>query len=237
MSKQRSKKSKQQRRQRAAAQRRAKRSVSEEPQLVIPEGPLTPGDRVNLTIASFGLTLDSKPFAARLVALAVDYLLCGVLAMIPVLAAIKVAGIQDASGIDSMVAAGMPLAHIGLAVAGALLVSCAYYVVIPLKLLPGKTPGKYCTHREVVMQDGSPATLRALLVRWAVLTFCETISTFASSLLIQFISVLAGSTTGNAYNMFGAAATAISAWLVFSGAPERLALHDLAAGTMVRLDR
>lgn len=237
MSKKRSKKSKQQRRQQAAAQRKTKRGASEEPQIVVPEGPLSPGDRINLIIASFGLTLDSKPFAARLVALGVDYLLCGMLTMTPVTLAIKAAGISEVNGIDAMVTEGMPLTHIALVVAGALLVSCAYYVIIPLKLLPGKTPGKYCTHRQVVMQDGSPATLRALLVRWTVLTFCETIGTFASSLLIQFISVLAGSMVGNAYNMIGAAATAISAWLVFSGAPKRLALHDIAAGTMVRLDR
>ena len=237
MSKQRSKKSKQQRRQRATAQRRAKTRTPEEPQIVVPKGPLSPGDRINLMIASFGLSLDSKPFAARLVALGVDYLLCGMLTMTPVMLAIKAAGISEANGIDSMIREGMSLTHVALVVVGALLVSCVYYVVIPLKLLPGKTPGKYCTHRKVVMQDGSPATLRALLVRWAVLTFCETISTFASSLLIQFISVLAGSTVGNTYNTIGAVATAISAWLVFSRVPKRLALHDYAAGTEVRLDR
>ncbi len=237
MSKQRSKRSKQQRRQRAAAQRKAQRRAPEEPQIVVPEGPLSPGDRINLMIASFGLVLDTKPFAARMVALGVDYLLCGALAMVPIALTVKASSIPEATGIDSMVAGGMPLKHIALAVAGALLVSCAYYVVIPLTLLPGKTPGKYCTHREVVMQDGSPVTLGALLVRWVVLTFCETISTFASSLFIQFISVLAGSMAGNAYNMFGAVVTAVSAWLVFTRAPERLALHDIAAGTKVRLDR
>lgn len=237
MSKRRTKKSKQQKRQQAAAERKAQRREPEKPQIVVPEGPLSPGDRINLTIASFGLALDSKPFAARMVALGVDYLLCGALTMLPVVLAIKIAGIPDANGIDAMISGGMSLTHVALVVAGALLVSCAYYVVIPLTLLPGKTPGKCCTHREVVMRDGSPATLRALLIRWAVLTFCETISTFASSLLIQYISVLAGGMVGNIYNMLGAAATAASAGLVFSKAPERLALHDIAAGTKVRLDR
>ncbi len=237
MSKQRSKKSKQQRRQKAAAQRKTRRQTAKEPQIAVPEGPLSPGDRINLMIASFGLALDSRPFAARMVGLGVDYLLCGALSMVPVALAIKAAGIPDVAGINSMIAGGMPLTHVALTVAGALLVSCVYYVAIPLTLLPGKTPGKYCTHREVAMRDGSPATLGALLVRWVVLTFCETICTFASSLFIQLVSVLMGSMAGNAYNLLGAAATAISAWLVFSRTPERLALHDIAAGTKVRLDR
>lgn len=237
MSKQRSKKSKQQKRQQATAQRKAQRRAGSEPKIVVPEGPLSPGDRINLIIASFGLTLDTKPFAARLVGLGVDYLLCGALTMIPIVLAINIGGIPEATGIDAMVARGMPLSFVALAIAAALLVSCAYYVVIPLVLLPGKTPGKYCTHREVVMRDGSPATLRALLLRWLVLTFCETICTFASSLFIQFIAILTNSAVGIAYNTFGAIVTAISAWLVFTRTPDRPALHDIVAGTRVRLDR
>lgn len=237
MSKQRTKKSKQQRRQQAAAQRKAQRRASEQPKLVVPEGPLSPGDRINLIIASFGLTLDTKPFAARLVGLGVDYLLCGALTMIPIVLAVNIAGVPEATGIDSMVAGGMPLSHVALAIIAALLISCAYYVVIPLKMLPGKTPGKYCTHREIAMRDGNPVTLRALLVRWLVLTFCETICTFASSLFIQFISILTNNMVGIAYNTFGAIVTAISAWLVFTRTPDRPALHDIAAGTRVYLDR
>lgn len=237
MSKQRSKKSKQQKRQQAAAQRRSQKRADVEQDVVIPEGPLSPGDRINLILASFGRTLDSKPFAARVVALMADFLICGFFLMIPVTISINMAGVPEANGFDAMHEAGMSFGALALTLSAALLVSCIYYVLVPYRLLPGKTPGKLFTHRKIVMQDGSAATLSALFVRWLVMTFCETISTFASTLFIQFVSIFLGSTVGNAYNMLGGLITAISAWLVFTRTPDRLALHDIAAGTCVRLDR
>lgn len=239
MAKNRAKKSKQQKRQAASArthQRRADQAAqqqAQESQLPIPEGPLSPGDRLNLILAAIGLRLNQSPFAARVVASVIDFILCGIVAIVPLVTAFNMVGGATMTSVSDLASVGFSTVAITGVLALSLLFSWAYHVLIPLKLIPGKTPGKYLINLEIVMVDGSPATLQALSIRWAFLTVCETLCTFASALLIQYVTLLFGETVGNAYTFAGALVTAISAWMVWHNKPQRRALHDLLAGTWV----
>lgn len=236
MAKKQSKKSKQQRRQAASERNRQRRAVQETEQPQVPEVPvesLTPGDRVNLILDALGQRIGQNPFVARAVACLIDYLLCGMLAMAPLVVAIQWANDSSITRLTDFAGAGWGTPAIAGVLAMVLLASYVYYVLIPWKLLPGRTPGKYPFKLEVVMLDGSPATLGALTLRWAFMTFVETVLTFASALIIQYVTLLGGDTAGNAYTMVGTAASVISAWRVWTGTPDRRALHDLVAGTWV----
>lgn len=239
MAKSRTKKSKQQKRQAASArknQRRAEQAAKQQaqvPEMPIPEGPLSPGDRLNLILGAIGYRLNGSPFAARAVASVIDFILCGILAIIPLVTAFNMVGGATMTSIADLATAGFSMGAIAGVLGASLLLSYAYYVLIPLKLLPGKTPGKYLINLEIVMVDGTPATLAALSKRWAFLTLCETLCTFGSALLIQYVTLLAGDVVGNAYTVAGAAVTAVSAWMVWHNKPQRRALHDLLAGTWV----
>lgn len=239
MAKNRSKKSKQQKRQAASArknQRRAEQASSRQAQaqeLPLPEGPLSPGDRLNLILAGIGQRLNTSPLAARAVASVIDFILCGILAIIPLVTAFNMVGGATMTSLEDLSTAGFGMGAIAGVLGASLLLSYAYYVLIPLKLMPGKTPGKYLINLEIVMVDGTPATLGALSIRWAFLTFCETLCTFASALVIQYVTMLAGETVGNAYTIAGALVTAVSAFMVWHNRPQRRAVHDLLAGTWV----
>ena len=236
MAKKQSKKSKQQKRQAASERNRQRRAAQEAEQPQVPEvptEPLSPGDRVNLILDALGQRIGQNPFVARAVACVIDYLLGGMLVMAPLVVAIQWVGDSSITRLTDFAGAGWGSLSIAGVLAMALFASYAYYVLIPWKLLPGKTPGKYLFKLEVVMLDGSPATLGELSVRWAFMTFVETVLTFASALIIQYVTLLCGDTAGNVYTMLGAAASAISAWRVWTSAPDRRALHDLVAGTWV----
>lgn len=231
-----SKKSKQQKRQAASERQRERRAAQQSEQArqpEIPTGPLSPGDRMNLMIDDFSRRLDGNPFAARAVACVVDYLLCGVVAMIPLVMAFNGAGGASLTNVSDLAKQGFDTLAVACVLAACLLASYAYYVLIPLKLLPGKTPGKYLCHLEIVMLDGTPATLGALSLRWAFMTFAETMLTFASALVIQFITLVGPNMAGDIYTFVGGGVSLISAWLVWTRKPDRRALHDLVAGTWV----
>lgn len=235
MAKKRSKKGTQQKRQAAAARRQQRRATRQELPLeeVQPSAPATPGDRLNATFAEIGHVLDTKPFAARGVAVVIDYLLAGILSMLPMVTAFNMVGGQSMSSLVDLLEAGVGVAGLAGVVAAALLVSYAYYVLVPYKLLPGQTPGKYLTHQEIVMLDGSPATLSALSIRWAVMTFVETICTFPSAIVLQFVGLALGDGVATAYQTVGMIATAVTVFLVWWKTPARRALHDIVAGTWV----
>lgn len=235
MAKSRSKKSKQQKRQAATARRNQKRTeqVSQQEEIPIPTGPLSPGDRLNLTIDAMGRKLSTNVFASRAVALVIDFILCGILCIVPLVTTFNIAGGDTMTTLTDLTSVGMGKAAIGGVLAASLLVSYIYYAIIPLKLLPGKTPGKYLIGLEIVMLDGSPATWKALSLRWLFMTFFETLFTFASALLLQYVTLLAGDQVANGYNIAGALVSAVSTWFVWHNAPHRRALHDLVAGTWV----
>lgn len=237
MAKKQSRKNKQQRRQAASERQRQRRAEreAEQPVTDVPPELMSPGDRLNATIAEIGRKLDQSPFAARMVAFAVDYLLCGMLTIVPLLIAYKAAGGSETmSNLTDLQEVGMGMGAIAGVLLAALAISFAYFVLVPLKLLPGRTPGKRLLKLEVVMLDGTPATFGALALRWAFMTFVETLLTFVSGLAIQFGTMLLNSeNVGNAYSMVGMGVSLITLWRIWAATPDRRALHDLVAGTWV----
>ena len=180
MAKRRSKKSNQQKRQAAPARANQQPTATDAPN----ETPSSPGDRLVGMFEELGRTLDAKPLTARGVAFVFDYLLAGILSTIPLMIAFNLTGAQNQTNLADLVDAGAGIAGLSATVAAALAVSYAYYVLIPYRLLPGRTFGKYLAHLEVVMLDGSAATLGALSIRWAFATFSGSIPArpFGSSL-------------------------------------------------------
>ena len=194
------------------------------------------GDRLVAVIEAWGAQLRTQPVPSRIVAAVMDYFFCGILSFLPASTAVSVLTGKSLTSVTDLVAQGLGLNVAVCVVLSALLVSYIYYVVVPLRVMVGQTPGKRLLHLEVVMLDGSPATLKALSIRWAFLTFVETIFTLPSAFFIQLLQVVAGDTASTAFTMVGGVASAVSivrAWID----REHRCLHDILAGTWVYLDR
>ena len=229
MAKRRGKKSNQRQQRTTAAPVRQQPTAVDVPS----EEPSSPGDRLVALFEGIGRTLDTKPLAARAVAFVFDYLLAGMLSTAPLVIAFSLTGAQNRASLTDLVDAGMGIAGLSATVAAALAISYAYYVLIPHRLLPGRTFGKYLAHLEVVMLDGSPATLGALSLRWAFATFAETLTTFASSLALQYVGLLGGQAAGSAYLTLGTLISLLTAWRMWRDHATHRALHDIVAGTWV----
>lgn len=196
------------------------------------------GDWLVATLDALGAQLKGNAWAARIVAFVIDYLLCGFISIIPGLVTynLLIGGDGTFTSLANFVDAGKGLGITACVLALSLFLTFAYYVLVPLRLMPGQTPGKRLIHLEVVMLDGSAATLKALSLRWAVMTFVETLFTMGASYVMQFLEVLAPGSLSTTYSFVGMAISAASALYAWRNSEHR-AFHDVVADTWVYHDR
>lgn len=188
-------------------------------------------------VFTFGDWMKRHPLAQRLVGFVIDYLLCGLLSFLPVmLPYFLMTGGEALADVSSYVPIGVGLPLVALFVLLGVALSWCYYVLVPLRVWPGQTPGKRIVGTEVVMADGGPAGLGALTVRWLAMLFLETLSMTATSFLMQLMALLLGDAAVNAWRIPGLAGNFVSLLLVWRGKAHR-PLHDLVAGTWVYADR
>lgn len=176
--------------------------------------------------------IEESPLARRVLAFVSDYLIGGIIATLPLGIANSFVPNTKLGDLSSCLNAGMGMGAVAAIVAAALVLSYAYYVVLPLKVWPGQTVGKRLARIEIVMLDGSPASLKALSVRWAFTVFVETFFNICSSYVIQLLELTGGGAVSSSFALLGGAVSIVSALRVWRRG-ERRALHDVMAGTWV----
>ena len=176
--------------------------------------------------------IEQSPIAKRVLAFISDYLLGGIASMLPLSIVGSIIGAGTIGDLSTLIAGGLSILQLTGVVLLSFVISFAYFVIVPLKLWPGQTVGKRLAGIEVVMLDGSPASLKALMIRWAFMVFVETFFSINSSFVIQLLELTSGGASSSAFALLGGAVSIVSALRVFRDG-ERRALHDVMAGTWV----
>lgn len=174
-------------------------------------------------------------FMRRLGAYAIDWFLSGVLVGLPGVITYNVlTGNHDPfSNLYMIPSAGLDAGWAYGVCAMSLAVFLLYFVVIPLKVWPGQTPGKRLLKIKVVRRDGGAVNLTTLLLRHAVgLLVVEGSATLMSTYLRQALTLATGFYFEAYLQVAGYVLTLVSTVLVFA-TKRSLALHDYIAGTEV----
>lgn len=113
------------------------------------------------------------------------------------------------------------------------LTAIAYFVLIPLLVWPGQTPGKRIAHVRVATLDGSLPSIGRLIWRQVIVGFLLEGSGYVVSRYIREMAVLITRVDVNYYwEIAGMIVTAVSL-LMFLIIPARRCVHDCLAGTCV----
>ena len=176
--------------------------------------------------------INGSPVARRFAAFVIDYLLCGFVAMIPSIVAYSLLVGGTMTDLSGFVDAGYGVGLVTVLALLSLAVSFCYHVIVPWRVWPGQTVGKRQNGLEVVMMDGSTASLATLAIRWATMTFVETLMTVCASFVIQLVNIVCGPTVGTAYTVFGMVVSLFALSRVLWGKLRRPP-HDVLAGTWV----
>ena len=205
----------------------AKRQVVEEAEVA--SEPKTWGDRMVEQ-------LNAWPLMTRILAFIIDFI-CGAVATVAVIALpyYFMTGGKTVSTLSDYLEAGVAVHVVALLVLVALFFSWCYYVLIPTRVWPGQTLGKHLGGLEMVMTDGSIATIDTLTARWFVMLIAETPFMAVTSYVMQLGGLAAGNTVLSAWQMVGIAGSLISLVMMIRSKDHR-ALHDRVAGTWVYSD-
>lgn len=176
--------------------------------------------------------IKGSPVKRRFAAFAIDYLLCGFVAMIPSIAAYSLLVGGTMTDLSGFIDAGYGVGLVTLLVLVSLAISFCYHVIVPCRVWPGQTVGKRQMGLEVVMMDGSAASLATMAIRWAIMTFVETLMTVCASFLIQLVTIVCGPTVSSAYTAVGMLVSLYALSRVLWGKLHRPP-HDVIAGTWV----
>ena len=202
----------------------AKRQVAEEAEVA--SQPKTWGDRMVEQ-------LNAWPLMTRILAFITDFI-CGAVGTVAVIALpyYFMTGGKTVSTLSDYLEAGVSMPVVVLLVLVALFFSWCYYVLIPTRVWPGQTLGKHLGGLEMVMTDGSTATIDTLTARWFVMLIAETPFMAVTSYVMQLVGLVAGNTVLSAWQMVGIAGSLISLVMMIRSKDHR-ALHDRVAGTWV----
>ena len=117
----------------------------------------------------------------------------------------------------------------------ALLFAFAYYILIPLFVWHGQTPGKRLCGIKIVQEDGSPVALPNLALRQIVgITIIEGVIANASSVWHQMLTIATGVNFVHPLMYVGFAITLVSCFMILIRKVNRC-LHELIGGTRVAL--
>lgn len=117
----------------------------------------------------------------------------------------------------------------------ALLFAFAYYILIPLFVWHGQTPGKRLCGIKIVQEDGSPVALPNLALRQIVgVTIIEGVIANASSVWHQMLTIATGVNFVHPLMYVGFAITLVSCFMILIRKDHRC-LHDFIGGTRVAL--
>ena len=175
----------------------------------------------------------TRPIAQRVLAFVTDYILCGVLCLIPLVVPYYwMNGGALLYDVADYTKIGLSLPVVGLIVLVACAISWWYYVIIPTRVWTGQTPGKRLAGIEVVTVDGEVAGIKTLTIRWAVMFFLEILFMMATSFALQFFDMVLPGIVMAGWRYVGMAASVFS---VFATWLDRyhLSLHDRIARTWV----
>ena len=202
-----------------------KRQVVEE----VPQQPKTLGDRMVEQ-------LNNWPLMTRVLAFITDFI-CGAVTTVAVIALpyYFITSGETISTLSDYLKVGVSTPVVALLVLVALFLSWCYYVLIPTRVWPGQTLGKHLGGLEIVMTDGSAATIDTLTARWLTMFIAETPFMAVTSYVMQFVGMVAGNTVLSAWQIVGLAGSLISLVMMIRSKDHR-ALHDRVAGTWVYSD-
>ena len=117
----------------------------------------------------------------------------------------------------------------------ALIFAFAYYILIPLFVWRGQTPGKRLCGIKIVQDDGSPVALPNLALRQIVgVTIIEGVIANASSIWHQMLTIVTGINFVHSLMYVGFAITLVSCFMILIRKDHRC-LHDFIGGTRVAL--
>ncbi|MDO4428794.1 MAG: RDD family protein [Atopobiaceae bacterium] len=117
----------------------------------------------------------------------------------------------------------------------ALIFAFAYYILIPLFVWRGQTPGKRLCGIKIVQDDGSPVALPNLALRQIVgVTIIEGVIANASSIWHQMLTIVTGINFVHPLMYVGFAITLVSCFMILIRKDHRC-LHDFIGGTRVAL--
>ena len=171
------------------------------------------------------------PVTRRFFAYLIDWYVGALCTAIP----ISFAAYQTSGDITNQYLTDLP-APIGIITgAVALLFAFAYYILIPMFVWRGQTPGKRLCGVMIVERDGSPVTLRDLALRQIIgVTIIEGVIANASAIWHQMLSIATGINFVHPLMYVGFAFTLVSCIMILVRKDHRC-IHDFIAGTKVAL--
>ena len=171
------------------------------------------------------------PVTRRFFAYLIDWYVGALCTAIP----ISFAAYQTSGDITNQYLTDLP-APIGIITgACALLFAFAYYILVPLFVWRGQTPGKRLCGVMIVQTDGSPVTLPCLALRQIVgVTIIEGVIANASGIWHQMLSIATGINFVHPLMYVGFAFTLVSCIMILVRKDHRC-IHDFIAGTKVAL--
>lgn len=183
--------------------------------------------------------LDRKPskvpFASRVFAYVLDWVIGGILCGLPAVAIYSMVTERDDMFSDLYVFAALGFPKWWGYVAGllCLVVAVIYFVYIPCKVYPGQTLGKKIMKLKIVRLDWQPLDIKTLVLRNIVgLLLIESVSMIVSRYLRQMLTLATGIYFEYYLTAIGAVLTIISGVMVYNTGSRR-AIHDYIAKTTV----
>lgn len=172
---------------------------------------------------------DPAPAGRRFFAYLIDWYLGALATAVP----ISIAASALTGDITNQQLVDFPMPYGILAGAAALLAACAYYIVIPLALWQGQTPGKRICRIRIEMADGSPVDLPHLALRQIVGVFLLSgVIANASAIWHQMLTIATQVNFVHPLMYAGFAVTAVSCLMILFRGDHRC-LHDFIGGTKV----
>lgn len=175
------------------------------------------------------------PPLSRLYAYVIDWILGGIVSGLPaVLIYLALTHRSDLfTDLYVFEALGYPWA-VGITVGLlCLMAAIGYFVVIPLLVWPGQTPGKRIAHIRVATLDGGLPTAGRLIWRQVILGFLLEGSGYVVSRYIRETLVLVTRVDVNYYWEIAGMIVTAASLLLFLAIPARRCIHDYLAGTRV----
>ena len=166
----------------------------------------------------------------RLAGYLIDWYLCTALSGIPVML-IKHVTIGEFTG------SLLSLANMGnlgyLAGILAIFISAAYYMVFPMLIWRGQTPGKRMNKTKIVQKDLSDVTLRSLFIRQILgVIFLEGGFVFSSQMFREMLQISCPFNIITPMQMIAVGISIVSIFLAYIR-PEKRMIHDYISKTKV----
>lgn len=170
----------------------------------------------------------------RFMAYIADWLLGMFFAAFPVVMLYSIA-MNTTTVTDDLIKMEYPYNYIGGALA--LLFSFIYFVIIPLKLWKGQTPGKRMFNIKIVKNNDEDVDMKALLLRQMVgMVLLESVLYTTSNYILKLLTMMTGEIKFMQYPYYIGLILTLISFLLVGFSRSRRAIHDYVGNTKVVME-